>query len=1304
MKRLLLAMMLCMGMLCAWAVPAKRVAIEVKQPDGTMLTLTYGGDEFYSYLLTDDGAMVQRVGEAYYYLHIVGDEVMPSNQLAHSKELRSVEEARFVEALPNVTELRSVALADEARSQRMRATQAQRVAEVPTHGEVRVPVLLVQYTDVKFSNTDPKAIFEGHINGDDYKAEGGYGSVKEYFEDQSEGKFVPKFDIIGPVTLSREMAYYGGNDKSGSDKNPRGMVSEACELADTKEKINFSNYDNDGDGYVDILYVIYAGYGEASYPDKLADTVWPHQWSLAKPLELDGVNVYKYACNNELDGYRGATIDGIGTFCHEFSHCLGLPDFYPTDGSNGFAMFQWSLMDYGCYNNNGNTPCGYTGYEKDYLGWQQLQELNAPTNVELQPMSEGGVAYKIVNDANPDEFYVVENHIKTKWDSYVGAEGMLVIHVDYNRTAWDNNSINNDPSHQRVTIIPADNKLSDSSVAGDTYPGTTNNTELTNSSTPAATTYKGGYMNKDITDISMADGVVTFAFMRGALEVPELSEAYDVTSSGFSVEWNAVEGVDAYEVSLDVLEEDPYMLAEDFNKFTKGSADIGAELDKYTIEPGWYGNYVYGLDGAIRVGSSSSRGLLLSPYLKPEEDRFTMVFTLKKSAASDPNAGLVMGVIDEEWKDASGNYQLYGFEDLVEDTEWTTYFAVISKVGRYTCLYIDTRDYSKTSSTECTRVDFDAIYLFDGDISDELKGGAPQKTAQQGMAPMKVGEGIDLEQLKAARKNVMLKAPSEESNKRYNVVNVFKTLTTDCKYSFEDLDGGLYRATLRSVSDGIYSRVSNAVDVEIVDTMLPQTTMEIAAQIDNNALTLEVDDPEVAIYYTLDGSIPTSYGQRYDGPITLTDKVTLRLMGRKQGYRRSDLYEYNNWFEVDGATYRIESTVNPKVHLSEAMGGNSAITYVGHVVVNDVVEAGDVQFAVVGIEDGAFSNATALRSVTVNSDALLSVGKGLFKGCFNLNAVVWDVDLPLSAEDFDTSNYNNLLVYLPSDMAFKHPLINSGNIALVLDGKCDNLSLNAQYPFYAPRAFAVGQVSLSRVFSQTTGYGSSAGWETIALPFDVQQIVHGEKGAIAPFGAAADRHFWLAQLGNKGFVATKEMRANVPYVIAMPNNVEYGNNTLNGQVTFSAKDVTLHATDELTAVTGNGYYLVPTYDKVPVHPSVYALNIGAKHGASAPGSVFAPNTYTVPPFAAYIMPVAGTQAAPFYRIQMQEDVVADTEFSLMVQQGVVIVTLPEARSIEVYDMAGRLVRMVAGQAGVNTIADLHDGLYLIEKTKVYVKH
>lgn len=1305
MKRLLLIVMLCISTLRMWAVPAKRVAIEVKQPDGTVLTLTYGGDEYFSYLLTEDGAMVRRVGDAYYYLHIEGGEVKPSKQLVHNCALRTAEEVQFVEALPSSSEMIDVALARGARAQQRRGAQAQqRAGEVPNQGEVRVPVLLVEFADKKFAADDPKVAFEGHINGDDYNAEGGYGSVKEYFEDQSEGKFVPKFDIIGPLTLSKNMEYYGGNDKAGSDKNPQAMVAEACKLAYNQEKVDFSQYDNNDDSYVDIIYIIYAGYGEASYPDKLEDTVWPHQWALAEPLQLGKVNVFKYACNNELDGYSGTTMDGIGTFCHEFSHCLGLPDFYPTNNSNAFGMFVWSLMHYGCYNNDGHTPCGYTGYEKDFLGWKKLVEINSATTVSLIAMSEGGEAYKIVNDANPNEYYIVENHQRSKWDKYAAAEGMLVLHVDYKESSWYNNVVNNDAAHQRMTIIPADNKLTNSTTSGDTYPGTSKNTELTSVSKPAATVYKGEFMNKDITDISMSDGVVTFSFMKGSLPVPVLGEAYDVTSSGFSVAWESVSDVTEYEVSLDVLEENPYMLEEDFNKVKKSNTDIGGSLDDYTIEPGWEGQGVYGLDGAIRLGAEESRGMLLSPYLKTDSACFTMLFTVKKSVPTDPTAGLVLGVIDDEWIDASGNYQLYGFIHLAEETEWTTYYAVINKVGRRSCLYMDTRDYSETAEKEGTRVDIDKLYLFEGDISDELKSNAPQRVGQSA-ASMRVGQHVDIAGLVAKHGAVPMKAPSQDG-KKYKSTNIFTARTTDLSYRFDNLEGGLYRVTVRSVKDGVYSRPSNAVDVEIDDSMLPKIELVLNVELDNNIATIMVDDPEVTLYYTLDGTSPTSYGLFYEAPFELKEKATMLIMGRKPGYSRSEIYQYDNWFEVDGATYRIESTITPKVHLTAAMGGNNSTSYAGHVVVNDVVEYDAVKYDVISIEDGAFSNATALRSITMNGKGLQSVGEGLFNGCYNLNAVVWDIDLPLTGDAFDTSGYHNLLLYLPAGMTMEHPLMEKNNITLIQEYQCGRLKLNAQYPFYAPRAFTAEEVTLTRTFSQTTGLGTSAGWETIVLPFDVQSISHSGKGDIVPFGAEGEKHFWLAQLGGEGFAWAESMRANVPYLIAMPNHTDYGNNTLNGQITFSAKNATIAVSDELAPQKGDGFSLVPTYEKVAPNKDVYALNVVVKHGKADPGSVFVPGTYTVTPFSAYLVPATDAQPAPLYRIHVDEAMEENiaVEYSLMVQHGNVIITLPEKRNIEVYDMTGRLVRMVEGNAGVNEIHDLHDGLYLIEKTKVYVKH
>lgn len=1308
MKRLFLAMMLCVSTLTMWAVPAKRITMRVEQPDGTVLTLTQRGDEHFHYLMTEDGVVVKANGNGYYYADIADGKIVATKRLAHGSEARSHEEKNFVEALPGVDQLHALAMQQGDVAQRARAARApQRAGEVATTGEVHIPVLLVQYSDMKFFSADPKAQFEGHINGDDYKDEGGYGSVKEYFEDQSEGKFIPKFEIIGPIDLPNKMVYYGGNDENGNDQRSQEMIEEACKRADAET--DFSKFDNNGDGYVDIVYVIYAGYGEASNTAQLADAIWPHQWYVSKDLQLDGVKIAKYACNNERDGWEGEVLDGIGTFCHEFSHCLGLPDFYPTDDSNGFGMESWSLMHYGCYNNNGHTPCGYTGYEKEFLGWKDMIVLEDPADVTLTALSEGGDAYKIVNDANANEYYIVENHQRTKWDAYIPAEGMLVIHVDYLESAWQNNTVNNNPSRQRMTIIPADNKLTKSTQSGDTYPGTSNNTELTATSTPAATVYADEYMGKDITGITAEGDVVKFSFMKGALPVPTLNAPTEVTESAFSVTWTDLPGIKEYEVQLDMLEENPYMLDEDFEKVKKGNSDIGTILDSYTNQAGWYGQGVFGLDGAVRIGSASSRGAILTPRIASDSTHFTVLFSVRKSEATDKDAFMIMAVTDEAWGDG-----MFGYGIPVDDHEWLHYFVVMDTIGNNSCIYMDTRDNEQTDLKESTRVDLDYIYILPGDRTEELLGDGDDDSGDEGSAAPKRTKYRQLQparipQASATRMAMQTsRAASEERStqeKRYYVTTIHTLRTDGDSCRFENLDGGLYRATVRSVRDSVYSRYSNAVEVELVDSMLPQVDVEVEYEINNDSLYFVASDSTISIYYTLDGTTPTAYSYHYEGPLTLTEKSTLYYVVRKEGHRRSPYYRIRNWFEADGATYRIESTVTPRVKVSETEGGNAANSYSGHITIADEVIYDTIAFAISGIDDRAFSNATQLRSITVSGAALESIGHELFYGCSALNAVVWDTDLPITADLFDNTSYQNLLIYVDEKGEFAHPLIGEKRITLVENGQADTLKLAANFPFYAPRSFTAKHVSYERTFTQTTGMGSAAGWEAITLPYDVQRFVHSVKADVAPFGCDATNLFWLAKYENSGFVAATQMTANIPYIIAMPNNTEYGNSSLNGTVAFMADNATIEATENVAGSQGDNFTLVPSYDIISPSPDVYALNVSNKFGSYSAGSVFVPEKYNVNPFSAYITATASTQGAPLFRIQMQDEAEEDIayDFTVTVNGATVYVTLPEARSITVYDMVGRKVCTIDGQEGINEIGHLSEGVYMIEKTKIYVK-
>ena len=1311
MKRLFLGMMLCACALSLWAVPAKRITITVEQPDGTTLTLTQNGDEFFHYLATEDGRMVKSNGKGYYYADIVDGYIVPSEHLAHPLALRSEKEQHVVEGLPSIRQFCELALNHEETAQRVRSTRAaQRVGEVPQKGEVKIPVLLVQYSDLKFSSSDPLATFEGHINGENYKDEGGYGSVREYFVDQSNGKFTPIFDIIGPITLSNSMKYYGENDDYGGskDKNVREMIIEACQKAD----VDFSQYDNDGDDIVDIVYVIYAGYGENASIDQLENTVWPHQWQLAEPLTLDGVQISKYACNNELHGNKGNTIDGIGTFCHEFSHCLGLPDFYPTgEDQSPFGMESWSLMHYGSYSNDGHTPCGYTGYELDFLGWRELIVIDEPQDITLTALSEGGHAYKIVNDANPDEYYVVENRRKSKWDTYVPAEGMLITHVDYSESAWYYNTVNNYPEHQRMTIIPADNKPSRDTQYADTYPGTTNNTSLTSSSKPAATVFTGEYMGKDITDISEKNGYITFSFMKGALGVPTVEGPFNVTENSFSVSWDQVPGIKEYEVSLAVLEESPYMLEEDFNKVPGGDTDISNLIDSYTIQKGWQAANVFGIEGAIRVGSTSERGALVTPYIRTDSTCFTILYTIRKSSSSDKDAGMVLCVTDDEWLDEDGYNELYGYGLTIKNDEWMTYFLVMDSIGDNSYLYIDTRDFGQTAGGNSVRVDIDALYVLEGDLSEELTGDkAPAKVAnaKRQPTPQRVAEEVDINAIIACN-NTRATRAGEEEEKRYKTTIVYTNQTSDLSYQFKDLDGGLYRCMVRSVRDEVYSRYSNGVDVLLVDSMLPQTAAAFDLYIDKDSVYMTTDNGNAELYYTIDGTMPTSYSTHYEGPFELLDKATIYVIAKEPEHRRSEVVGIRNWFKTENETFRISSDIDPQVSLSEAMGGNSGKDYAGHYVVPTEVIYDSLSYKVLGIDASAFSNATSLRSVEIDNKSINRIGDKLFHGCTALNVVVWDIDLPIYGTMFDEESYHNLLIYTTEDIELSHSLINEGRMIQVCGGASENLTLDGGHPFYCPRAFTAESVSYQRSFAQTTGKGDAAGWETIVLPFDVQKFAHASKGEIAPFGVEANSNFWLAELTNEGFASTTALRANVPYIIAMPNNTEYGNNSLSGTITFSATQATIQATNELTNPESTEFMFVPTYESVAPGADTYVLNVGNKYEENSvtykPGSVFVPNKYTVAPFSAYVVASATHKSAPLFRIQKEKDVENATyTFSIKALNGIVYLTLPEAKIITVFDITGRKVCSVACEMGVNEITNLSEGIYLIENVKIVVKH
>ena len=549
--------------IAVYAVPARQVPHSVTQPDGTTIVLQLCGDEYYHYYTTEDGMPVTLCEDGYYRYTTIDaqNRLVASNEIVGKAQLLNVKNsqrvmARHSELYKANKERRVIDVKDgvEGVASMRRAARA----AAAQNRKVKGLIILAAFNDKSF--TFSQSSIDAKMNNEGYSDEhGSIGSARDYFIAQSYGQFVPNFDVIGPVTLSKNMEYYGGSNSYGHDANPDVMVSEACELASEQGLVNMSDYDLDGDGWVDLVYVIYAGYPESSGAP--AETIWPHAWDIyrgaGRTVKIDGVQLGAYACSSELSGNSGSNLEGIGAFCHEYSHTLGIPDWYDVDGSGGMGVSMWSLMDGGCYAGNAYVPVGYNAYERSLCGWLEFNELVEETSISMPDVSsDKSAAYKITS-SNENQFITLETRCRKGWDTYLPAEGMMVIAVDYDKRVWDQNGPNDDPGRQRFKLIPADDSWSTNDLYGDLYPYG-GNTALTSSSNPKMQVYNNTIYDKPITNIAYNDGITTFDFKK---DVPTdepngvladlLGTYHAFANSGFQnqpdEEWSVDISIDAYD-------------------------------------------------------------------------------------------------------------------------------------------------------------------------------------------------------------------------------------------------------------------------------------------------------------------------------------------------------------------------------------------------------------------------------------------------------------------------------------------------------------------------------------------------------------------------------------------------------------------------------------------------------------------------------------------------------------------------------------------------------------------------------------
>ena len=463
---------LTLSLCSAYAVPAYRGWQTRTQPDGTTITIRQVGDEFYHYWETEDGKIAAEQPDGTF---VVTDADLPTAEQVQARRLAS---KRYVKRALMVG-----------------------AATKPT----RALFILVSFSNLSFK--DASATYYKSKLGD---ATEGAMSMYNYLKQQSNGAYAPPVDVFGPVTLSSTYATYGANDSNGDDTNPAQMIADACSALDSQ--IDFSQYDSNSDGVVDNVYVLYAGKGEAD--GGAPNTIWPHQWTLRAAgitLRLDGKYIRSYACSAELNG-RGNC--AMGTPLHEFGHVIGLPDYYDTEYNStnyteGRTPGDWSIMDQGSYNNDGNTPPNYSIFDKYYLGWLTPKFLakEAIDNVTLT--TAYGDGYQITGGtsrvaySNTNTVYYIENRQQSGWDAYLPGHGMVVWQVIYNATNWNDNNLNNTGGSPRYTVLSASGNPKNIGRDTDPFPGTGN----VKTWTP--------FTGCALTDITESAGNITFKYNGG---------------------------------------------------------------------------------------------------------------------------------------------------------------------------------------------------------------------------------------------------------------------------------------------------------------------------------------------------------------------------------------------------------------------------------------------------------------------------------------------------------------------------------------------------------------------------------------------------------------------------------------------------------------------------------------------------------------------------------------------------------------------------------------------------------------------
>lgn len=509
-KKTLMVIAMLLLSVATFAVPANPKPVTVVQPNGKHLTFILQGDERVNWAKTLDGysLLSNKDGNKVYAMLDANGNMVASNVLACNPEERSAEEIAFLSTIqPNLFfSTEQIRIKREGFAKISGMNQEGPTAKYPTTGVDSLLVILVSFSDLDFTFTN-----QDFVNLTAQSNYNNTGSVKDYFLEQSDSTFEMAIRVVGPYTLPNNMAYYGGHatyyGQEIHDKNMTYFVRDAINAADPD--VDFSHFDNDGDGKVDGMHIIFAGTPESSTGHD--DEIWPHRGDVNSSIQKDGVRFTVYSCSAEKR--TNTQMDNIGTICHEFGHVLGLPDDYDTDyeGNNGSAITTgtWDVMCEGSYNNNGATPPYWSTWQKSLTNWISLidtLDVSTARDSIRVPCVSGKKDTCFYVHISGNEFFLIEARRKVNWDRYIPGNGLIIYHGNQGRiNSWinnQNNNINVNPNDRGWFIEPSDGILSHTNTAYAPFPGTSQIAYFTADSPNAMTLANG---TTSVSGISFTD-------------------------------------------------------------------------------------------------------------------------------------------------------------------------------------------------------------------------------------------------------------------------------------------------------------------------------------------------------------------------------------------------------------------------------------------------------------------------------------------------------------------------------------------------------------------------------------------------------------------------------------------------------------------------------------------------------------------------------------------------------------------------------------------------------------------------------